>query len=586
MKISFRLLAFLKPFTGWVFLSIFFSTATIACGIGLLGTSAYLISRAALHPSIAVLQVAIVGVRFFGISRGIFRYLERLTSHSVNFRLLAQLRIWVYRAIEPLVPAAATGIPSGDLLNRVMSDVDTLENFYVRVVSPYVAAGFTVIGMGLFVGKIHPTLGLVLVAGLLVCGLVVPLAALWLGQKPGQVIVATQSRWSSHFIESIQGIGDLTAFGQTGSAVRKLESLNGELRKAQSHQIWGSAWVNASNNLVTNLTMAAVLWLAIPLVSNGKLEGFLLPVVTMLILASFEAVTPLAQAAHVHSVTQEAGKRLFELENIAPAVTDPQKPLSFPARMHKIEIRDLSFRYIVNEPSALHGVHLNLSVGKKIAVVGPSGGGKSTIVNLLMRLWDFDQGEILLDDRDIRLFNAEEVRSQFTVISQFAYIFNASLRQNLRLARSNADDAELIDKLQQAGLGAWFRTLPDGLNTWVGEHGLRLSGGERQRLGIARVLLRDTPFIILDEPTVNLDAVTEAELIDRLHAVFRDKGLLWITHRLAGLERMDEIVVLDDGKIVERGTHDALIKTGGLYARLWELQNRMLPLISSSLPSS
>ncbi|MHB1384083.1 MAG: thiol reductant ABC exporter subunit CydC [Bellilinea sp.] len=586
MKVAFRLLTFLKPFNRWVLLSIFFSTATIASGIGLLGTSAYLISRAALHPSIAVLQVAIVGVRFFGISRGIFRYLERLTSHSVNFRLLAQLRVWVYRVIEPLIPAATPEVHSGDLLNRVISDVDSLENFYVRVVSPYVAAGITVIGMGFFVGQIHPALGLVLVAGMLVCGLLVPLAALWLGQKPGQAIVAVQSRWSARFIESVQGIGDLTAFGQTASAARKLESLNGELRKAQIRQVGGGAWVNASNNLITNLTMAAVLWLAIPLVSNGYLEGFLLPVVTMLVLASFEAVTPLAQAAHVHSVTRQAGKRLFELENIAPAVTDPQKPLSFRGGMHKIEIRDLSFQYLANEPSALQGINLNLPAGKKIAVVGPSGAGKSTIINLMMRLWEFDHGEILLDDRDIRLFNAEEVRNQFTVIPQFAYIFNASLRQNLRLARPNAEDEELIDGLQQAGLGEWFRTLPDGLNTWVGEHGLRLSGGERQRLGVARVLLRDTPFIILDEPTANLDAITEAGLIDRLHAAFSGKGVLWITHRRVGLERMDEIIVLDDGKIIERGTHDALIRTGGHYARLWELQNRMLPLTSSSLPSS
>lgn len=586
MKVAFRLLTFLKPFNRWVLLSIFFSTATIASGIGLLGTSAYLISRAALHPSIAVLQVAIVGVRFFGISRGIFRYLERLTSHSVNFRLLAQLRVWVYRVIEPLIPAATPEVHSGDLLNRIMSDVDSLENFYVRVVSPYVAAGITVIGMGLFVGQIHPTLGLVLVAGMLVCGLLVPLAALWLGQKPGHAIVAVQSRWSARFIESVQGIGDLTAFGQTASAARKLESLNGELRKAQIRQVGGGAWVNASNNLITNLTMAAVLWLAIPLVSNGYLEGFLLPVVTMLVLASFEAVTPLAQAAHVHSVTRQAGQRLFELENIAAAVTDPQKPLSFRGGMHKVEIRDLSFQYLVNEPSALQGINLNLPVGKKIAVVGSSGAGKSTIINLMMRLWEFDHGEILLDDRDIRLFNAEEVRNQFTVIPQFAYIFNASLRQNLRLARPNAEDEELIDGLQQAGLGEWFRTLPDGLNTWVGEHGLRLSGGERQRLGVARVLLRDTPFIILDEPTANLDAITEAGLVDRLHAAFIGKGVLWITHRLIGLERMDEIIVLDDGKTIERGTHDALIRTGGHYARLWELQNRMLPLISSSLPSS
>lgn len=586
MNITWRLLQFLRPFTGWVLLSITFSLATIAAGIGLLGTSAYVISRAALHPSIAVLQVAIVGVRFFGVARGVFRYLERLTTHSVNFQLLAQLRAWVYRMIEPLVPAAMPGISSGDLLNRVINDVDTLENFYVRVVSPYVAAGITIIGMGLFIGQFDLWLGLILFAGMLLCGLFIPLAALKLGKGPGERIITTRANWSGGFVESLQGISDLAVFNRTGTMLKKLADMNQDLGKAQIHQVRGGAWVNATNSLAANLTMAGVLWAAIPLVTNGRLEGFLLPVIVMLVLASFEAVTPLALAAHVHSATRQAGKRLFELESCNPLVAPPPAPLPVKARQHTITVRGLSFKYREDDPAALHNIDIQLQPGKKLAVVGPSGGGKSTLINLLLRLWDFSEGQILLDGEDVRLYDADELRRLFTVIAQSTYIFNASVRQNLKLAQPDAADDDLVKALEQAGLGEWLLTLPKGLDTWVGEHGLRLSGGERQRLAVARALLRDTPFVVLDEPTANLDTATEAALVTRLLSLLNGKSVLWITHRLIRMECMDEIILLDGGRIAERGTHEILIKQGGLYARLWELQNRMLPLTSSSPQSS
>ena len=327
MRITGRLLQFLKPFTGWVLLSVLLSSATIASGIGLLGTSAYLISRAALQPSIALLQVAIVGVRFFGISRGIFRYLERLTAHSVNFRLLARLRSWLYRTIEPLAPARLQDFSSGDLLNRILTDVDTLENFYVRVVAPYAAAGLTVVGMGLFIGKFDAQLGLTLVGGLVLSGSVIPLAAYYVGRNAGQKTVTLKADLSTTLVADLQGMSDLTAFNQGTEACRQLTGLTAQLAHAQRRWVWGSAWTNAFNSLLTNLTMVAVVWLAIPLVSSGRLEGFMLPVITMLVLASFEAVTPLATAAQYHSASLESGARLFELENLIPAVASPNNPL-------------------------------------------------------------------------------------------------------------------------------------------------------------------------------------------------------------------------------------------------------------------
>ncbi|HWR64717.1 MAG TPA: thiol reductant ABC exporter subunit CydC [Bellilinea sp.] len=585
MKTTWRLLQFLKPFTGWVVLSVLLSSATIASGIGLLGTSAYLISRAALQPSIALLQVAIVGVRFFGISRGIFRYLERLTAHSVNFRLLARLRTWIYRTIEPLAPARLQDYSSGDLLNRILTDVDTLENFYVRVVAPYVAAGLTILGMGLFIGRFYGLLGLVLGGGLILSGFVIPALAYLLSRAAGRAVVALKASLSTALVADLQGMSDLTAYNRASDSSQHLVGLTKSLGGAQRRLVWVSAWINASNGLLTNLTMVAVLWLAIPLVSSGKLEGFMLPVITMLVMASFEAVTPLATAAQFHASSQESGARLFQLESLTPAIVQSAHPLEIPPPPLELELSHVSFLYEPGADAALQDISLKLSPGKKIALIGPSGAGKTSLANILLRLWEFDSGEISLNGLDLRRFQPAQVRNQFSVISQVTYLFNATLGQNLRLAQPGATDDTLLEALRQAGLSEEIAALPHGLDTWLGEHGTRLSGGERQRVAIARALLQNTPLVILDEPTANLDVLTEAAIIDELHTALADKCVLWITHRLVSLEWMDEIIVLDSGGIAERGTHTELIKADGLYARLLELQKQTIPLTFSSPPS-
>lgn len=570
-----RLLGFVRPFWKGVALSVLTSAATVGSSIGLLGTSAYLISFAALHPSIALLQVAIVGVRFFGISRGILRYLERLTAHSVNFKLLSRLRVWFYRALEPLAPARLMQYHSGDLLQRAVGDIEVLENFYVRVIAPPLAALLVTFGVGWLTGGWRVELAGVLVAGLLLGGIAVPWLAWRISKIPGRELVAARAALSAEYIESLQGLADLLAYGQEAALRQRLNEHEQRLSVAQMRLAWAGGAGNALSQLTANLTLFAVLLVAIPLVRGGQLDGVLLAVVSLVTLASFEAVAPLPQAAQMLEASLKSAQRLFEIADSRPAVEDPAAPLPPPVASD-IQVRNLSFRYEDSLPEALNHVDLTLPVGRKVALVGPSGAGKSTLLALLMRFWDAPAGTILLNGQDIRDFRAEESRRLFSLVSQTTYIFTATLRQNLLLACPDAGETALENALTQAGMGDWFTHLPEGLDTWLGERGQQMSGGERQRLAVARALLQDAPVVLLDEPTAHLDAITERQVIETLQATFRGHSVVWATHSLAGMDWMDEIVVLDAGRVVERGTHKQLLKSGGLYANLWQIQHNEL----------
>ncbi len=568
-----RLAGFLRPFAAWVLLSVLFSAATTAAGIGLLGTSAYVIATAALHPSIAVLQVAIVGVRFFGILRGLLRYGERLVSHEVNFRLLARLRGWFYQALEPLSPARLFDQRGGDLLSRVVGDIEALENFYVRAVAPPLAALLVTVGMGLFTGQYGAQLSAVLMGGLLLGGLGVPLLSYRLGRRPAQEWIAARAGLQTVLVDSIQGLADLLAYGQAAHSQEKMQVFSRRAAGAQMRAAWVSGLSSALGQLCANLTLLAVLVVAIPLVSAGSLDGVSLAVVSLLTLASFEAVLPLPQAAQQMQSSIAAGRRLFALADCAPEVTDPVDPLPAP-RGAGLSIRGLTFRYAPDLPPALADLSLELPVGRRVALVGASGAGKTTLSNLLLRFWDAPPGAIFFDGADIRCYRAADVRARVAGVAQSTYLFTATLAQNLRLARSDASEAEMRSALRAVGLDNWLDQLPHGLDTWLGEGGARMSGGERQRLAAARAVLQeDAALVILDEPTAHLDAASAARLMDGLESALAGKSWLLITHQLDGaLERMDEILVLDGGRVVERGTHTGLLERGGLYSAMHHLQ--------------
>jgi thiol reductant ABC exporter CydC subunit len=549
--------------------------ATVGSRIGLMATSAFIIAKAALHPSIAELQVAIVGVRFFGIARGVFRYLERYVSHQVTFRLLARLRVWFYQALEPLAPARLMQYRSGDLLSRVVADVETLEHFYVRVIAPPVVA--VLVGGLMWVLMRSYDLGLA-VASLVfwgLAGLGVPLLTQRLSRGLGQRMVRVRSELNVALVDGVQGMAELLVFGQEQHHQERVRRLSQELVGLQGRMAWIAGLHGSLAGLLTNLAVLAVLVVAIPLVGEAELDGVYLGLLVLAVMSSFEAVSPLPLALQYLENSLEAGQRLFEIVDTQPVVDDPPSPSPTPGD-YSLLMENVSFRYGPHEPLALDQISFRLPQGRRLAVVGPSGAGKSTLVNLLLRFWEYETGRILLGGRELRQYRQDDLHHMIGIVSQHTHLFNATVRDNLLLARPDAGQSELVQATQRAQIHDFIQSLPQGYDTWIGEQGLRLSGGERQRLAIARALLKDPPLLILDEATANLDPLTERAVMQAIHTLMAGRTTLIITHRLVGLEVADEILVLRDGRVVERGQHHDLVQIEGLYRRMWELQNQVL----------
>jgi ATP-binding cassette subfamily C protein CydCD len=545
-----RTLRLLKPFSPRVLLSVLLGFATVSSSAGLMAAAAYIISYAALQPSIAELQVAIVGVRFFGLSRAVFRYLERLVAHDITLRLLANWRAWFYQALEPLAPARLWRYQSGDLLSRAIADVGVLENLYVRAVAPPLTALLVAIGGTAFLSHFVPASGMILLGFLLLGGVALPLSLHALARRSGLGLVQARAHLSTLLVDGIQGLPDLLVCGQAGLYQDRIDQAGQRLAHHQTHINRLSAAQSALNGLVAQVCMLAVLATAIPAVASGRMDGIWLGALMLAALACFEAVQPLSQAAQTLEASLQAARRLFQVVDATPEVNDPANPAPVPSPT-LLEVKGLSFSY-PDGTTALQDISFSLRRGQHLVLVGPSGAGKTTLVNLLLRYWEYSTGHIRLDGQELRDFCGEELRSKIAVVSQDAYIFNASIGDNLRIARPSASQGEIEKAARLAQIHEFILSLPEGYNTWAGETGQRLSGGQRQRIAIARALLKDAPILILDEPTANLDLETEQAILQAVHTYARERMMLTITHRPAALETADQVLVLSGGRVVER----------------------------------
>lgn len=576
MRTYLRLLGFLAPYRFRVALAVFLGVATVVSNVGLLSTAAYVISAAAIVPFISMLAIPVFLVRLFSISRSFGRYFERLVSHDATFKLLGRVRTWFFNRLEPLAPGRLLTYRSGDLLSRISRDVEELENVYVRVTGPVVVAAIAAgLVFGVFYRFFSPALAFATLGFLLAAGVGVPALVSSLVRGLGRRELELRAELNAQVVDGVQGVQDLLAFGREEDRRERVEILGRKLARVQGRTALISGLHNALSDLLMNLAVVAALVITIPLVAAGEVRGVFLAFVALVALGSFEAVQPLGSAFQFLGRSLAAGERLFEVADAEPDVTDPEQPLSVP-ESPSLEFDRVGFRYQPGDPLALEDVSFALRPGGRVAVVGPSGSGKSTLANLALRFRDPERGEVRLGGHGLPEYAQEEARATVGIVSQDTHVFNASLRENLLLANPEAGEDELRAALARAQLSDLVGRLPRGLDTYLGEQGLRLSGGERQRVAIARALLKDAPILILDEPTANLDPVTEKKVLRAVRELMRGRSTLIITHRLVDLEDMDEILVLDDGRVVERGTHRQLRESGGLYARMLAVQNQML----------
>lgn len=557
----------------WVVLALAFGAATVAANLGLMSTSAYLIARAAQHPeTVLLLWVPVVGVRFFGIFRGVFRYAERYFSHDVTFRLLKEIRVHVYRLVEPLLPEGGDRLRNGDLLARLVADVDTLQNEFLGLRAPVAIAAAGLVLAGALAAWMHPWLAAVLVGCLLAAGFALPWMADRLARRGAARRVTLRAELSQHLVETMNGLTDVLAFGAEDRAAARLDGLQRDWRRLEVGLHRASGLTAAATAAFTHLTVAAVAAVGVFLVQAGRLPGILLPVAALLAMAAFEAVGRLPEAFETRGAIEEARRRLADLEGRHPGVEVAPVTEPVPERP-RIVVRHVRFRYRPGDPWVLRDVSLTLAPGRHLALVGPSGAGKSSVVAVLARLHEFQFGSITLSAGDlprvdIRRFDPEAVRARMAVVEQFPHVFDATLRQNLLVARPGATDAELRRALAIAGLETLVGGLPDGLDTPVGERGLALSGGERKRLAIARAVLKDAPILLLDEPTEGLDPALARRVMRSVLAWARERAVLWITHSVDDLDLVDDVLVMDGGRIVQRGPAARLAATPGPFRAL------------------
>jgi thiol reductant ABC exporter CydC subunit len=516
---------------------------TVLFGVGLMATAGYLISRAAERPAVLSLTTAIVAVRFFGLMRPLARYADRLWSHDLALRALGRVRTRFYEAVEPLAPAGLEAFRRGDLMSRMIGDVDALQGLYLRGLGPplvALAAGAVCVGT---TAAFLPVAGALLAAGLVLGGVAVPFVAGRLGSAAGRRQAAARGELTSELVDLLRAAPELVVYGAEERMVERVRTADRELDRLARRDALAGGVGEALSILAAGLTVVGVLAVSVRAHEAGSLDRLFVAMLALLALASFEAVGALPSAARELSTTLASGRRVLELIGREPSVRDPATPLD-PPPGSAVSLDGVTARYAPAEAPVLSGFDLRLEEGGRIALVGPSGSGKTTVTNLLLRFLDPQRGRVDLAGHELREYRQEDVRATFALAGQEAHVFDSTIRANLLLARPDATDAQLHEALRRAQLDDWVASLPEGLDTLVGEDGKRLSGGQRQRLTIARALLSDAPVLVLDEPTAHLDHATADAVVADAFAAAGGRSVLLITHRSEGLDLVDEVVSL------------------------------------------
>ncbi|WP_086729319.1 thiol reductant ABC exporter subunit CydD [Streptomyces carpinensis] len=565
-----RVRAMSGPRRGRLALALLLGSLALGSAVGLMATSGWLISRASQHPPVLYLMVAVTATRAFGIGRAVFRYAERLVSHDAVLRMLADTRVAVYRRLERLAPAGLHRLRRGDLLTRLVADVDALQDYWLRWLLPAGAALTVSVASVAFTTWLLPEAGAVLAAGLLAAGAGVPLVTGAVARRAERRLAPARGALATRVTDLLTGTAELTVAGALPARAAEARLADSALTRIASRAATATALGDGLTALVSGLTVAAAALVGAQAVVDGRLGGVAMAVVVLTPLAAFEAVLGLPLAVQYRQRVRRSAERVQEVLDAPEPVREPERPRQAPISPFPLTVRDLTARHAAQERDALAGLELTLEMGRRVAVVGPSGSGKTTLAQVLLRFLDPRAGTYTLGGVDACALDGDDVRRLVGLCAQDAHLFDSSVRENLLLAKKDATESELRDALARARLLDWAETLPDGLDTLVGEHGTRLSGGQRQRLALARALLADFPVLVLDEPAEHLDLPTADALTADLLAATEGRTTLLITHRLAGLEAVDEVIVLDEGRVVQRGPYAELAALPGPLRRMVE----------------
>ncbi|MET8693765.1 thiol reductant ABC exporter subunit CydD [Streptomyces bauhiniae] len=553
---------------GRLLFALLLGSLALGCAVGLMATSGWLISRASQQPPVLYLLVAVTATRFFGIGRAVFRYSERLVSHDAVLRMLADTRVAVYKRLERLAPAGLRGTRRGDLLSRLVADVDAFQDYWLRWLLPTgVAVVVSAASVG-FTAWLLPEAGAALAVGLLLAGVGVPLITAAVARRTERRLAPARGVLATRVTDLLTGTAELTVAGALPSRTAATRKADGTLTRIASRSAGVTALGDGLTALISGLTVTVAALLGAQAAAGGRIHGVLVAVVVLTPLAAFEAVLGLPLAVRYRQRVARSAERVYEVLDAPVPVHEPEHPREAPASPFPLVVKNLTARYEDQHRDALHGLDLTLERGRRIAVVGPSGSGKTTLAQVLLRFLDPGSGTYTLAGVDAAEMDGDEVRRLVGLCAQDAHLFDSSVRENLLLARKDATEAELRDVLLRARLLDWVDGLPEGLDTHVGEHGARLSGGQRQRLALARALLADFPVLVLDEPAEHLDLPTADALTDDLLAATEGRTTLLITHRLAGLAAVDEVLVLDAGRVVQRGPYAELLAVDGPLAAM------------------
>ncbi|MCG7496095.1 cysteine/glutathione ABC transporter ATP-binding protein/permease CydC [Vibrio sp. Of7-15] len=547
------------------------SFATMFAAIGLLTLSGWFIAASA----VAGLTIAREtfnymlpggGVRGFSMARTAGRWGERVVSHNATFKLLTELRIFFFRKLIPLIPGRFSKLRDADLLNRLVADVDAMDHVYLRLVSPIIVGILGIAGLTAFLWWFDPTIGLTLGSILLALLLIWPVIFYQLGKENGHHLTLNKASLRVRTLDWLQGHAELLIFNAEKEHHSKVLTAQEELVLNQRKMASLTGMANGLLLLANGWTLVLLLWISADGIA-GQAPDPLVAMVAFATMASFELIMPIAGAFQYLGQTLTSAKRLNEIIKAKPDTEFDENGHSETA-IGNISFSGVHFKYHDADTNALDNINLDIKAGQKLAIVGQTGSGKSTLIQLITRHWDPSHGQLKLDGVTLNQWSEPALRQAVSLVSQRVDILNGSLRDNLLLAKPSADDKELSDVLNKVGLEDLLEYT--ALDTWLGDGGRQLSGGERRRVGIARALLHNAPIVLLDEPTEGLDQKTEQQVLNVLNEHTQDKTVIFITHRLVGLNAMDAICLMEQGEITEQGTHDELLALKGRYHQLWQ----------------